>query len=80
MHAGEPLKEMVLQYAKTNSEASLAVTTAMGHAAENMVKAVGSILKDLEMNKRKCASESGSHTFISVSETVFLCTSCGLRA
>jgi hypothetical protein len=54
LHAGEPLKDMVLQYAKVSSEAATATTTAIGAAAESVVKAVGSIIKELEMNKRKC--------------------------
>ncbi len=41
---------MVLQYAKANSEASLAGTGALVHAAENVVKAMGGIMKDLELS------------------------------
>ena len=82
MHAGEPLRDMVLQYAKVSSEAATATTTAIGAAAESVVKAVGSIIKELEMNKRKCISDTGAHTFIKVSENpaMFVCTSCGNRA
>jgi hypothetical protein len=80
--AGEPLKEMVLGYAKVNSEASLASTTAIGAAAESVVKAVGSIIKELEMSKRKCVSDTGAHAFIKVSDNpaMFMCSSCGNRA
>ncbi len=73
---------MVLQYARTNSEASLAATNAIGAAAENVVKAVGNIIKELEMSKRKCTSDTGAHSFIKVSDNpaMFLCSSCGFRA
>jgi len=76
------MREMVLQYARTNSEASLAATNAIGAAAENVVKAVGNIIKELEMSKRKCTSETAAHTFIKVCENpaMFLCSSCGFRA
>ncbi len=82
MHAGEPLKDLVLEYAKVNGEASLAATTAIGAAAESVVKAVGSIIKELEFNKRKCTSDTGAHSFIKVSDNpaIFMCSSCGNRA
>jgi PP-loop superfamily ATP-utilizing enzyme len=82
LHAGEPLKDMVLQYAKVNGDAATATTAAIGAAAENVVKAVGNILKEIEMNKRRCTSESGSHSFTKVSDNpaCFLCTFCGFRA
>jgi hypothetical protein len=82
LKTGEPLKAMVLEYAKVNGDAATATTTAIGTAAKNVVKAVGNILKEMEMNKRKCISDTGSHSFIKVSDNpaMFLCNSCGLRA
>jgi hypothetical protein len=76
------MKDMVLQYARTNSEASLAATTAIGAAVENVVKAVGNIIKELEISKRKCTSENGAHSFTKVSDNpaMFLCSFCGFRA
>ena len=82
MHAGEPLKAMVLEYAKVNGAAANANTAAIGAAAESVVKAVGNILKEMEMNKRKCTSDTGAHSFLKVSENpaMFLCSICGSRA
>ncbi len=82
MHAGEPLKAMVLEYAKVNGDAATATTAAIGHAAENVVKAVGNILKEIEMNKRRCTSETGAHSFSKVSDNpvMFMCSSCGFKA
>ena len=73
---------MVDAVTRASGEARVAQTAAFGTATENVIKALGTIYKDIETGKRKCTSESQSHTITKVSDNpcVFLCTSCGFRA
>jgi hypothetical protein len=50
---GAPLERMVDAVTRASSEARVAQTAAFGTAAENVIKAIGSIYKDIEV--RLCA-------------------------
>ena len=51
---GAPLREMVDVVVRASGEARVAQTVAFGTATENVIKALGTIYKDIEVRVRAC--------------------------